>query len=59
MFINILLKREIRKVNKKEVPASHFVCASLFKGKLKDIKKGFTYLIVKPFIIMTNIHDMY
>ena len=39
-FITILLKREIRKVNKKEVPASHFVCASLFKGRLKGIKKG-------------------
>ena len=40
MFINILLKKEIRKVNKKEVPASHFVCAFLFKGRLKGIKKG-------------------
>lgn len=49
MFINILLKREIRKVNKKEVPASHFVCASLFKGRLKGIKKGFTSKFVKPF----------
>lgn len=49
MFINILLKREIRKVNKKDVPASHFVCVSLFKGRLIGIKKGFTNLIVKPF----------
>ena len=41
MFITILLKKEIRKVNKKEIPASHFVCASLFKGgRLKGIKKG-------------------
>lgn len=40
LFITILLKREIRKVNKKEVPASHFVYASLFKGRLKGIKKG-------------------
>lgn len=40
MYITILLKREIRKVNKKEIPASHFVCCLPFQGEVKGIKKG-------------------